>query len=127
MTKAHFQSVDEYIASQPDSVRPVLDQLRSAILKALPRAEEVISYNMPTYKLQREAVIYFASWKRHYSLYPSGDYLVAEFIDELGPYLVERGTIRFPLSGRLPVNLIEKVARFRGEEARCREREDSAT
>jgi uncharacterized protein YdhG (YjbR/CyaY superfamily) len=62
-------------------------------------------------------VIYFAGWKRHYSLYPATRRLVAAFKDELAPYEVnDKGTIRFPLSEPVPVKLIEAIATFRAKE-----------
>ena len=82
---ADFESVDEYIASHPDAVQAVLKRVRRAIRKALPGAEEVISYKIPAYKLHGRAVLYFAGWKQHYSLYPAGDQLVAAFREDLGP------------------------------------------
>ena len=72
MIKAKFQSVDEYISVQPEAVAAKLAIVRSAIRKVLPKAEEVISYNMPAYRLSGEVVLYFAGWKQHYSLYPAG-------------------------------------------------------
>ena len=113
MAKTDFQSVDDYIASQPEEVQAILELVRGAILKAVPGAEEVVSYKMPTYKLQGEPVLFFAGWKRHYSLYPAGDPVVAAFKKELAPYQVNRGTIRFPLSEPVPVKLIERIAKFR--------------
>src|SRR4030095_5052446 len=71
MTKINFNSVNEYIASQTEAVKGVLERVRSTIRKALPRTEEVISYQMPTYKLHGSPVLYFAGWKKHYSLYPA--------------------------------------------------------
>ncbi len=65
--------------------------MRSAIRKAVPGAEEVISYQIPAYKLHGRAVLYFAGWKQHYSLYPATDRLVAAFKDELAPYEVKQG------------------------------------
>jgi uncharacterized protein YdhG (YjbR/CyaY superfamily) len=121
MTRINFKSVEEYIASQPGSVHAILTLVRSTIRKALPRADEVISYNMPTYKLHDEAVLYFAGWKQHYSLYPAGESLVTAFKDELAPYKINRGTIRFPLSEPVPVKLIERIAKFRAKEATDRE------
>jgi len=111
------KSVDEYIASQPKAAQGVLKRVRSAIRKAVPAAEEAISYKIPTYKLQGAVVLYFAGWSRHYSLYPAGDRVVAAFRDELAPYTVEKGTIRFPLSAPVPVKLIESIAKFRAQEA----------
>jgi uncharacterized protein YdhG (YjbR/CyaY superfamily) len=114
-----MKSVDEYIASQPKAAQGVLKRVRSAIRKAVPGAEEAISYKIPTYKLQGAVVLYFAGWSRHYSLYPAGDRVVAAFRDELAPYAVEKGTSRFPLSAPVPVKLIESIAKFRAQEAKA--------
>lgn len=117
VARTDFKSVSEYIASQPTEARTVLKRVRSAIQKALPRAEETISYQIPAYKLNGRALIYFAGWKRHYSLYPATRPLVAAFKNELAPYEVnDKGTIRFPLSEPVPVRLIEAIAKFRAKE-----------
>jgi uncharacterized protein YdhG (YjbR/CyaY superfamily) len=116
MAKRNFTSVDEYIASQPEASRRVLKRLRSAIRKALPGAEEMISYQIPTYKLNGRPVIYFGGWKRHYSLYPCTRHVVTAFTDDLARYEVSKGTIRFPLSEPVPVKLIEGIARVRAKE-----------
>jgi uncharacterized protein YdhG (YjbR/CyaY superfamily) len=117
MTKTDFKSVDEYIATHPDNVQAILQRVRGTIRKAVPGAEEVISYQIPTYKLDGSYVVYFAGWKQHYSLYPASAHLVAAFEDDLAPYEVNKGTIRFPLSQPVPVKLIERIARFLAKEA----------
>jgi uncharacterized protein YdhG (YjbR/CyaY superfamily) len=117
MAKTDFKSVDEYIDSHPEPVQALLKRVRSIIRKALPAAEEVISYQIPAYKQHGERVIFFAGWKQHYSLYPAGDRLVAEFKQELAPYELSKGTIRFPLSEPIPAKLIERIVKFRAKEA----------
>jgi uncharacterized protein YdhG (YjbR/CyaY superfamily) len=113
MPKAGVRSVDEYIASQPEPSRGVLERVRGAIRKALPLCDEVISYQIPTYKLKDRAVLYFAGWKKHYSLYPVSKALLAAFEDEVASYEVSKGTIRFPLGERVPVKLIGRIAKSR--------------
>jgi uncharacterized protein YdhG (YjbR/CyaY superfamily) len=83
---------------------------------AVPRAEEVISYKMPTYKLRDQTVLHFAAWKNHYSLYAATASVVAAFGRELAPYDVIKGTIRFPHSEPVPEKLIERIAKFRAKE-----------
>src|SRR6266705_510297 len=122
MAKTDFKSVNQYIASKPKDVRGILKRVRSTIRKAVPAAEEVISYQIPMYKLNGVPVLYFAGWKQHYSLYPAGDALVAAFKDELKGYELSKGTIRFPLSEPVPVNLIERIAKFRAERLIIREK-----
>jgi uncharacterized protein YdhG (YjbR/CyaY superfamily) len=110
-------SVDEYIAAQPEAVRDILSRVRSIIRESVPEAEELISYKIPAYKLHGRPVLYFAGWKKHYSLYPVTERVVAAFKDELAAYEVNKGTIRFPLSQPVPVKLIEHIAKFRANES----------
>lgn len=117
MAKSGVTSVSEYIASKPAAVRTTLRRVRSALRKALPAADETISYAIPTYKLGGKAVIYFAAWTNHYSVYPATATLVAEFADELAPYEVSKGTIRFPYAANVPSGLIARLAVFRAKEA----------
>jgi uncharacterized protein YdhG (YjbR/CyaY superfamily) len=122
MAKSDFKSVDEYIARHPEEVQAILQRVRSAIRKAVPGAEEGISYQIPTYKLHGGYAVYFAGWKQHYSLYPATDRLVAALKDDLAPYKINKGTIRFPLSQPVPVKLIERIAEFLAKEAAERAR-----
>jgi len=120
VAKASLVSIDDYIAAQPAPLRPVLERVRAAIRKALPHAEEVISYRMPAYKQDGKVVVYFAGWSRHFSIYPAGARLVEAFQKELASYEVSKGTIRFPLGERVPVGLIRRIARFRLREIEAR-------
>ena len=123
VAKTNFKSVDAYLASQPKPVQGLLERVRNAIRRAVPGGEEVISYQIPAYKLDGRPVFYFAGWKAHYSLYPSTRRLVAEFKDELAPYEVnDKGTIRFPLDKPVPVRLIGRMAKFRAKELAVREK-----
>ena len=113
---AKFESVDQYLAAQPPSTRAKLERVRNAIRKALPNAQEVISYQMPAYKVSGGIAVYFAGWKEHYSLYPAIGQLVPAFKDELAKYEISKGTIRFPLAKPVPVRLIARLAKFRAQE-----------
>jgi uncharacterized protein YdhG (YjbR/CyaY superfamily) len=120
MARTDFKSVDAYIATHPKQVQAVLRRVRGIIRKALAGASEGISYQIPAYKLHGGVVIYFAGWKQHYSLYPATGGLAEAFQDELAPYEVSKGTIRFPLDRPVPVKLIERIAKFRAKEAAAR-------
>ena len=98
-------------------MQALLQRVRRTIRKALPGAEEAISYQIPTYKLHGGYVVYFAGWKQHFSLYPATARLVAELKDALAPYEIRKGTIRFPLSEPVPVRLIERIAKRLAREA----------
>jgi uncharacterized protein YdhG (YjbR/CyaY superfamily) len=121
--KRHFTSVSQYIAAQPREVQGLLKRVRTTIRKAVPKARESISYNIPAYKLHDGTVIYFAGWKKHFSVYPANARLVAAFKDELAAYEVNnKGTIRFPIAEPPPMKLIAALARFRAREVRKAER-----
>jgi uncharacterized protein YdhG (YjbR/CyaY superfamily) len=119
MAKTSFGSVDEYLAAQPPATRAVLAKVRAAIRAALPGAEEGISYQIPVYKLDGKMVLYFAGWKDHVSLYPVSDGLAAKLGAAVAGYETSgKGTIRFPLSARVPVGVVKRIARLRAAEAR---------
>jgi uncharacterized protein YdhG (YjbR/CyaY superfamily) len=111
MADQKFASVDEYIGSFPPDVQLVLGKVRRAILAAVPAAGETISYHIPTITLGGKAMLHFAGWKHHISLYPApaGD---DAFEHRLGPYRSEKSTLKFPLSKPVPYDLIEQVARL---------------
>ena len=121
LAKTSFQSVEDYIASQPEAARAALQKVRNTIRKAVPEAAETISYRMPTYTLRGHRLLHFAVWKQHYSIYAATDSVIAAFGDSLAAYEVEKGTIRFPLSEPVPVGLIGRIAKFRAAEIRGRE------
>jgi len=117
MARIKFKSVDEYIGAQPQAVQRALKQVRSVVCKSLPGAEEVISYNIPAYKLQGERVLFFAGFKHHYSIYPATRRLIDAFKDEPGTHEFKSSTIRFTLTEPVPVKFIQRVAKFRAQEA----------
>lgn len=112
MAKTVPKTVPDYIASRPDNTQAALTRVRRAIQKALPAAEEVISYAIPAYKVHGRVTIYFAGWKEHFSIYPVSAPLVAAFKQELAAYTVRKGTIRFPLAEPVPSALIGRIAKF---------------
>lgn len=118
MGKAQRTPIDAYIAAQPDAVRPLLDRLREIIRKALPEAEEAISYGIPAFKIGGRPVIYFAGWKAHVSLYPATGRIATELGDAIAPYKVSKSTLRFDLEKPIPARLVARIVKIRAEETR---------
>ena len=110
--KVSFSSIDEYIASFPEDVQKIMEQLRATIKAAAPEAEEKISYQMPTFTLNGTYLVYFAGWKTHIAFYgaPRGN---AEFKEDLSAYETGQGTLKFPLDKPIPLKLITKIVKFR--------------
>ncbi len=88
------ETVEEYIEAQEETVRPRLREIRDILRKALPEAEECISWSMPTYRKGRN-IIHFAAAKKHIGIYPGGE-ATTVFAEELAGMDVSKGTIRLP-------------------------------
>jgi uncharacterized protein YdhG (YjbR/CyaY superfamily) len=116
MPKNDAATIDAYIAAQPAAARPALEKMRQVIGKAIPGADEAISYGMPAYRLGGRVVVYFAGWKQHTALYPGSAQTFAAFGQEVAGYATSKGTLQFPLGEPLPVKLIAAIAKHRAVE-----------
>jgi uncharacterized protein YdhG (YjbR/CyaY superfamily) len=118
MARPKFKTVSQYLAAQPPAARAVLKQVRAAMKKALPKAEEVISYDIPAYRVPGipRPVIFFAGFKGHYAIYPVTR-LGGALGKAIAPYKVSVGTARFEYAKKVPAALIARVAKFKAAEA----------
>jgi len=112
--KKAFKTIDEYIATFPKSIQVILEELRQAIKESAPNAKEVISYQMPAFRLNG-ILVYFAAFKNHIGFYPTSSGIEA-FREQLSGYEVSKGTVRFPLNKPIPFDLVKKMVRFRVKE-----------
>lgn len=110
MKKTTANPVDKYITRFPEKTRAQLEFIRAIVRKAAPKAEEVISYSMPAYKMNR-VLVYFAAAKNHIGFYPTSTPIVA-FKEELKKYKTSKGAIQFPIDGKIPVGLVTKIVKF---------------
>jgi len=115
--KTQFKSIDEYIATFPDNMQKILEELRSTIKAAAPDAGETISYNIPTFTLNGKYLIYFAGWKNHISLYPI-PIGTDSFNKQVSKYAEGKGTLKFPMDKPLPMKLIAKIVNLKVAENR---------
>jgi uncharacterized protein YdhG (YjbR/CyaY superfamily) len=109
-----YQTIDEYLDSIPQDLKNKLQILRSTIQEAAPDSTEAICYQMPTFKLNGN-LLHFAAYKTHIGFYP-GPSAIKAFVDELAPYNLSKGTIRFTLEDEIPLNLIFRIVKFRVEQ-----------
>ena len=116
-------TVEEYLAAQPGPRRDVLEAFRKTIRAAAPDATESIAYDMPAFRLDGRFLVSYATFKKHYSLFPASAVVVATLGDEIKPYLVGKGTIRFPIGVPIPFSLVTKVVAIRVEELAGRDRD----
>ena len=109
--KNAFTSIDEYIATFPEDVQKILQELRAVIKASAPDAEEKISYQMPTFALKGN-LVHFAAFKKHIGFYPTPSG-IQTFKDELSIYESAKGSVQFPIDKPLPLELVSKIVRFR--------------
>lgn len=105
------ESVTEYISRFPIATQKKLKELRAIIRKNAPKAEETISYGMPSYKLNRP-LAYFAAYKNHIGFYPTPAPILA-FKKDLKKFKYSKGAVQFPLDDKLPTALIGKMIKFK--------------
>ena len=110
-----FKNVDEYIHNFPIKIQGKLKEMRTTIKQLAPKAEELISYGMPAYKLYGRPLVYFAGYKNHIGFYatPTGH---SAFAKELLKYKKGKGSVQFPIDEPLPLKLISKIVNFRMKE-----------
>ena len=116
MTKENIPAtVGEYLNALPADVRSTLEKVRKAIKEAAPKAEEVISYHIPTYKYLG-TLVHFAAFKDHCSFFGASKRLLESFKEELQPYNVSGTTIHFRADKPLPSALVKKLVKARIKE-----------
>ncbi len=113
MAAGKSSSIDEYIASFPEDVQKVLQEIREVIRNAAPDATESISYDIPTFSLNGTYLIYFAGWKKHVALYPVTERIFEALAGELSGYKGSKSSVHFPLNKPLPLDTIRKVIGLR--------------
>ncbi len=110
-TCGKINTIDEYIAMQPESVRPLLEKIRETIRSAAPNTIEKMSWQMPTF-WQRENLIHFAAFKNHIGIYPGGE-ATAFFAERLTNYKTSKGAIQLPLNKPIDFDLIADITKWR--------------
>lgn len=98
----------EYILGQDESIQPRLALIYETIRKAIPDAEERISWGMPTF-WKKHNIIHFAPAKKHIGLYP-GPEAVEAFSERLKDYRTSKGAVQLPNDRDIPVELIKDIA-----------------
>ena len=111
-------TIDEYIATCPANVQPILEHIRQIVREVAPEAQERISYQMPAFYLDGY-FFYYGAFKKHIGIYPplSGD---EPWQQALAPYRGEKGNLKFPLHEPIPYDLIRQVAEAQLKEHRAK-------
>jgi len=116
---ASISEVEDYLADVSPEARATLEKLRQTIKSVAPNAVEVISYQVPTFKLDGRMLVSYAAFKNHCSFFPGAAPIKAHQ-DELKSYQTSKGTIRFATGKPLPAALVKKLVRTRIKENEAR-------
>jgi uncharacterized protein YdhG (YjbR/CyaY superfamily) len=109
------RTIEEYLAPLRKEKRAALEKLRRDIKSAAPKAEECISYQMPSFRLDGRMLVSFAAWANHCAFYP-GSYPLEVHKKELKKYDTSKGTLRFPIDSPLPAALVRRLVKARIEQ-----------
>jgi len=115
-TRSTASSIDDYIAGFPPETQKVLEGVRAVIRAAAPSATERISYAIPTFDLNGRHLVHFAAYTKHIGFYPVTVSVAEAFEEELQPYKRGKGSVQFPLSRPMPLDLVRRMVEFRVEE-----------
>ena len=111
-SKTTARDVDEYLAGLPDDKRVALTKLRKTIRAAAPKAQECISYGIPTFRLDGRMIVAFGAAANHCAFYP-GAFPVEAHKRELEDYDTSKGTVRFQTAKPLPAALVRRMVKTR--------------
>ena len=112
--RTKFKTVEDYMSALAPDTRAILEEVRKTIAKAAPKAEEVISYNMPAFRLHG-MLVWYAAFKNHIGLYPRASGIEV-FKKELSGYKMAKGSVQFPIDEPMPLSLITKIVKYRVKE-----------
>ena len=114
MPRTAPKDVDSYIAGFSEDMQRLMQRIRATIKKAVPGAEERISYQIPTYTLNGRSV-YFAGFKAHIGMYPVTAEVTAKLSKQLATYRSPgaKATVRLPLSKPMPYALIGRIVKLK--------------
>lgn len=117
--REHAAQIAAYIAALAPAVRREVKKLRTAVRAAAPDAVEHFSYGIPGLRLDGKALVYYAGWKAHISLYPIGESIVKANAKALAGCTFSKGTVRFPLDAPPSAALVAKLVRARIAQVRA--------
>lgn len=118
MAKTDFKSIDEYHSTFEGEALKRLQTIRELVHNIAPEAAEIISYQIPAFKIGPKAhLIYYCGFAKHVSISnPWSQALLKEFETELKNYKVSKSVIQFPHDKELPIDFITRILKFRKKE-----------
>ena len=105
-------TVEDYIESQLFDRVETLYLLRDLIMEVLPDCVETTKYNMPTYGLDGEAIVAFASQKNYMAFYLCHYDLMPKFKEDLSRFNCGKSCIRFNSLEEKDIDVFTKILEY---------------
>jgi uncharacterized protein YdhG (YjbR/CyaY superfamily) len=117
MAKTDYKSIDEYHSVFTGDTLKRMQSIRELVHKVAPEVEEVISYQIPAFKIGKFFLIYYCAFANHTSISsPWSEELLKAFDADLYTLKVSKSVIQFPHDKPLPLDLIKRIIEFRKKE-----------
>lgn len=122
MAKTDYKTIDEYHKAFSPDMQKRMQSIRDLVHKIAPGVEEVISYQIPAFKLgPKQHLIYYCTFPNHLSLSsPWSAAFLKEFEKDLQGMKVSKSAIQFPHDKPLPMDLIKRILKFRKAEVEAK-------
>jgi uncharacterized protein YdhG (YjbR/CyaY superfamily) len=125
MAKTDYKSIDEYHSAFSGEALDRMQAIREMIHKIAPGAEEVISYQIPAFKLDggKHYLIYYCAFAKHLTLSnPWSEAFLQTFETDLKGFKFSKAAIQFPHHKPLPLDFIQRILVFRKEELEAKQK-----
>lgn len=115
MAKTDFKSIDEYHNVFTGDTLKRMQNIRELVHKIAPEVQEVISYQIPAFKIgDKFHLIYYCAFPKHITISsPWSDEMLKEFDEDLKGMKVSKSAIQLPHDKALPLDLIKRILKFR--------------
>jgi uncharacterized protein YdhG (YjbR/CyaY superfamily) len=107
------KNIDEYLAPLSADQRAALEKLRKIIHRAVPEAEECISYGLAAFRLNGKPIAGLGAGASHCAYYPMSGAIVQAHLKDLKGFETSKGTVRFAPDKPLPAALVRKLVEAR--------------
>ncbi len=108
-----METVEEYLAAQPEANRKALDRIRKIVLKTLPGSEDSYSYAIIGFRYNKKFVIYISGWKDHLSFHGFSVSLGNEMVAKYPQLKLKGRTLHFQPTPELPEALVRDLVQAR--------------
>lgn len=103
--------IDDYLLHVTPTQKESLEHIRSLVKQLTPEAEEVISYGVPAFKMNKRPLLYMGAFKDHMSIFPASDGML-EGVPEIAAYRTSKGTLQFTEAMPIPDEVLKKIITY---------------